>query len=61
MSEAEAVGYLRAQVERAHLVKVLGDGVEQWRGPKPLRLRLRLHKGALLTVIPSNDRWREPR
>lgn len=46
---------LEAICNGAHFVKALAHGVEQWRGPKPLRVRLRVHKGALLTVIPDCD------
>lgn len=61
MTESEAREFLEYQVARAHLVKQLADGVEQHRGPKPLRLRLRVHQGRLITVLPSSDRWVEPR
>lgn len=60
MSEAEAREFLIYQVARGHFVKSLTGGVEQHRGPKPLRLRLRIHQGRLITVLPSSDRWREP-
>lgn len=53
----QARAELEAICNKAHLVKALAHGVEQWRGPKPLRVRLRVHKGALLTVIPEWDGW----
>jgi len=46
---------LEAICNGAHFVKTIAHGVEQWRGPKPLRVRLRVHKGVLLTVIPDCD------
>lgn len=60
MGEAEAHEFLVYQVARGHFVKALRGGVEQYRGPKPLRLRLRIHRGRLITVLPSSDNWREP-
>lgn len=60
MSEPEARGYLLAQLERAHFVKTLSGGVEQWRGPKPLRLRIRVLDGVVVTIIPCCDSWTEP-
>lgn len=59
MSAAEARGYLMAQLERAHFVKMLGEGVEQWRGPKPLRLRIRVRDGVVITVMPCCDGWKD--
>ncbi len=61
MTEPEARAYLEEQWMRAHRVKTLASGVEQWRGPKPLRMRMRVHRGALITVLPSSDTWRAPR
>ena len=60
LSESEARHFLANECARAHRVKTLASGVELWRGPKPLRLRLRIHHGALITVLPSSDAWREP-
>lgn len=54
----QALARLIDASERAHLVKVRSDGVEEWRGPKPLRLRFRVTKaGQLLTVLAPYNRW----
>ena len=42
-------------LERAHFVKCLPSGLELWRGPKPLRLRLRVDGRILVTVITDCD------
>ena len=42
-------------LERAHFVKALPGGLELWRGPKPLRLRLRIKDLVLVTVITDCD------
>lgn len=58
LSEAEARESLAGQLAGAHFVKLLAGGIEQWRGPKPLRLRLRVRRGAeleLVTVVPDCD------
>ena len=60
MTESEARDFLEYQCARAQYVKTLESGVEYWRAPKPLRLRLYIHKGSLLTVLGSSDRWRAP-
>ena len=44
--------------ERTHRVKVMDDGVEEWRCGKPLRLRFRVSPaGQLLTVLAPYNRW----
>lgn len=59
-SYAEALGDLVALSDRAHLVRVDADGMEHWRGPRPLRLRFRVlpgtgPKGQLVTVLRGCD------
>lgn len=56
-----ALGELVEHSKRAHLVKLRPDGVEEWRNGKPWRLRFRVHRGVLLTVLPSHDGWVERR
>ena len=58
LSEAEARESLAAQLAGAHFVKDLPDGLEQWRGPKPWRVRLRVRRGSpleLVTVLTDCD------
>lgn len=53
-----ARGQLLAICQRAHRVKDIGGGLELWRGPKPLRLRLRVRPGEpmeLVTVLEDCD------
>lgn len=56
----QALGELIDQCQAAHFVKTRHDFVQEWRGPKPLRLRMRVHRGVLVTVLPSSDGWKEP-
>lgn len=51
--------------ERAHRVKVV-DGVEHWRGPRPLRVQYRIGPGegdlpAVVSVYPPHAGWRPKR
>lgn len=47
-------------LERAHFVKTLPSGMDLWRGPKPLRLRLRVDgERNLVTVLTDCDRRRQ--
>lgn len=51
-----ALAALIDQFRRAHFVKTRPSGVEVWRGPKPLRLRMIVGNGtgrcpALLTIL----------
>jgi hypothetical protein len=55
VSAAKARADLLWILERAHFVKKLPSGLELWRGPKPLRLRLRVDGRALVTVIEDCD------
>ena len=54
-SFAKARSELIWMLERAHFVKPLLNGIELWRGPKPLRLRLRVDGRRLVTVIEDCD------
>lgn len=59
-SYEEARAALVALSECAHLVRVDEEGVEHWRGPRPLRLRLRVARGErgapqLITVLRGCD------
>lgn len=60
MSAAKAERELQTHCAGAHLVKTLPSGLEQWRGPKPRRLRLRAQRHGdvmeLVTVLWSYDR-----
>ena len=60
MSATKAERELRQHCAGAHFVKMLATGVEQWRGPKPRRLRLRVERKGdrleLVTVLWSYDR-----
>lgn len=56
--DGQARGQLLAICQGAHRVKALPGGLELWRGPKPLRLRLRVRPGEpmeLVTVIEDCD------
>jgi hypothetical protein len=52
---AEARADLLWMLERAHFVKALPSGLELWRGPKPLRLRMRIDGKLLVTVLTDCD------
>lgn len=57
----KALDELIKSSERAHYVKTLDTGVELWRSPKPLRLRLYVTRGegpqpAVITVLRRCDR-----
>lgn len=60
MSRQRAARSLVLQCQGAHFVKTLPSGLEQWRGPKPRRLRLRVNRDGdvleLVTVLWSFDR-----
>lgn len=62
----DRIGYERAlrelvyQVSNAHKTKDLPGGLEQWRGPKPLRIRFRVDPKAepmpsVVTVLTDHD------
>jgi hypothetical protein len=55
----EAKAVLLAMCQRAHPVKALPSGLWLWRGPKPLRLRLRVRDAGavreLVTVLEDCD------
>ena len=62
----DRVGYERAlrelihQVEHGHKTHDLPSGLEQWRGPKPLRIRFRVDPSAepmpaVVTVLTDYD------
>ena len=54
----QALEQLIAMSERAHRTRVRPDGTEEWRGPKPLRLRFRVtREGQLLTVLAPYEKW----
>lgn len=59
VSAAKARADLLWMMERAHFVKTLPSGLELWRGPKPLRLRLRVAGRSLVTVIEDCDARRQ--
>lgn len=52
-------GHLVQQCQGAHYVKTLASGLEQWRGPKPRRMRLRVQRDGesliLATVLEAFD------
>lgn len=60
MTPGRARGELLRHCAGAHYVKTLPGGLEQWRGPKPRRLRLRIRRDGdvaeLVTVLWSFDR-----
>lgn len=68
VSHEEALGALVDIAARAHYVRDLPSGMELWRGPRPLRLRLRVARSTapgelpqLLTVLAGCDAARGPK
>jgi hypothetical protein len=65
------IGYHRAlheleyQVAHGHKTGNLPSGLEQWRGPRPLRIRFRVDTScephAVVTVLADHDGMREER
>lgn len=63
VSRRQALTNLLRHVRGAHFVKTLPTGIEQWRGPKPRRLRLRVERCGcelrLVSVIEAFDGLRK--
>jgi len=60
ISYERALHELSHQVSRGHKTHDLPSGLEQWRGPKPLRIRFRVDPSAepmpaVVTVMPDCD------